>query len=674
RQSVEFLGHIVSVDGIHTDPGKTEKISSWPVPQNVEEVRAKFNARSVLGAPLISQGESLGALMILDCHNPNRFDGNDQINASLLANQAAIAIVNARLFEQNTSLVEKLEQRVEERTQSLAETSKELRQERDRFNILYDIARQLTSSLDLDPILNQTLLLMGQSIHVSKGSILLVSADNGNLIHRASLGGMAPIPRDGQETRFKVGEGLAGYVLETLEPLIVPDLAVCEHWIPSLEADQDDRKSALAIPLVSGFDGLGIMILYHTEIDFFNEDHLNLVTAAAPMIATAISNANLFSVITEASERVGNLFSRVQAEANKNEAIIEAIADGVMVIDREQNILLINPAMATILNLDRHNLVDEKLRTILSTDEIETEQQLIHSFYEIVTTQQAILTETEGGFYTERIEIDKKALYLILSPVTFSMEHANQPSTLIVVRDISREAEIDRIKNEFISTVSHELRTPMTSIKGYLDLLVGEKVGSLTEMQHHFLGIILNNADRLTNLVNDILEISGLDAGQVKLEFSNIDLKKLIENVVTSFAFQIQEKNLTLTLNLPDDLPNAYADESRVMQVLYNLVGNATKYTHPDDCVTVNLSLSQHLLQVDVSDTGLGISEEDLEHVFERFYRAESDAMSLVDGTGLGLPIAKMFVERMGGEIWVESTLGVGSTFSFTLPITNENG
>jgi len=170
-------------------------------------------------------------------------------------------------------------------------------------------------------------------------------------------------------------------------------------------------------------------------------------------------------------------------------------------------------------------------------------------------------------------------------------------------------------------------------------------------------------------LVNDILDISRIDAERVKLNFQPLDLALAIEGVLPSFEYQIQEKNLSLTINTPADLPKAYADSDRINQILINLIGNSVKYTRPGDSITVQVHANESQVQIDVSDTGLGIAEEDQIHVFDRFFRAERDANSLVDGTGLGLPIARSFVEMMGGEIWLDSALGVGSTFSFTLPI-----
>lgn len=793
------------------------------------ELVDRFNVRSLLGVPLVSRNRTLGAIMLLDCENPNRFSLEDQTSATVLANQAAIAIDNARLFEQeqqrvqeldilnqtgqainattdvrtlmnvvykqlsklmntesmyvafydadtkmlefplvkggneehweprqagnglaeyiishkvplllnddiakqaaelgvqdidqatkswigvpmiigditkgvialqdytqnhaysahdvnvlstiaaqtavalqNTQLVADLESRVNRRTETLEVTSMQLREERDRVDVLYHIARELSASLDLDRVLNQTLRLIDHAINISKGSILLASSATGQLMYRAAVGRDKPLPRGGKETPYRKGEGLAGHIMETVKPLIISNLSADEVWIP--DDNNDEYQSVMAVPLVTGFDVLGVMLLFHTVQNYFTEDHLNLVTAAAPMIATAISNADLFTLVTEQSERTGVLLNRAQTEAKKNEAIIEGIDDGVLVIDIEDTIQLVNPAAATMLGLTKDALTLQALSVISSSEPETIDGQVAQALYDIVITEQHQI-HTEDESFTTRISVGNKSIDVILTSITFGTDHNALPSTLVILRDVSREAEVDRIKNEFISTVSHELRTPMTSIKGYIDLLVGNKVGDLSDTQLRFLNTIQSNADRLTVLVNDILEVSGLDAGQVKLEPVSVNIANLAKRVITNIDVQVQEKELKLMLDIPDDLSRVYADPDRVTQILDNLVTNAVKYTRLGDEITVSIFEVHDMVQVNVSDTGLGISPDDKKRVFERFFRAELENESLVDGTGLGLSIAKMFVELMGGQIWVESELGVGSTFSFTVPKQTE--
>jgi CheY-like chemotaxis protein/two-component sensor histidine kinase len=247
------------------------------------------------------------------------------------------------------------------------------------------------------------------------------------------------------------------------------------------------------------------------------------------------------------------------------------------------------------------------------------------------------------------------------------------PGLVAALRDISREAEVERLKNEFISTVSHELRTPMTSIKGYTDLLFLGMAGGLTDAQRDFLKIIKSNADRLTALVNDILDISRIETGRMRLNIEPLDLGQLINQVVVSFQEQYREKNLTLDWDEPEDLPPVRGDAARVTQVLSNLIANAWQYTPENGRITITLQERGTALQVDLADSGIGIAPDDLDRIFDRFYRADHPVVQEAAGTGLGLSIVKMFVEMLGGEIWVASQPGAGSTFSFTLPLMSSD-
>ncbi len=627
---------------------------------------ADYTLQAVIGAPLVVRDSVLGVLLLLDYQTPNRFDVQDRISVTLFTNQAAISLENARLVDRLNRFTEDLEQRVERRTE-------ELRLERDRVDTLYKLARGLSSSLDLDRILNEALGLLSQSIPITQGAILLVDDATGTLIYRAALGRIRGLPRGGQPTRYRTGVGLAGKILETREPLLEGNLPANKDWLP--DGKPLRHHSVLGVPLVTGYEVVGVLMLFHTEADYFSPDHLRLVKAAAPIIATAINNAGLYNLISDQVERLGVLLSTVRAEARKNEAIIKGIADGVLVLDEDQTIQLVNPAAATILGRNQGQLQNSKLAYLVTNSPESAEERFTYELERIIATSQLVEAETppvedmsQPAPY--RIEIEDKVILVILSTVTLS---PNAPaSTLIVLRDISREAELDRIKNEFISTVSHELRTPMTSIKGYTDLLATDKVGELTDMQRKFVQVIKNNADRLTALVNDILDISRIDTGRVRLDLQHTPVPALVNSVVTSLSTQIQEKALSLTLNIPEDLPPVFADANRVTQILVNLVSNAIKYTQPHDSITITATATEKCVQIDVADTGLGIAAEDLAQVFNRFFRAERDDASLVGGTGLGLPIAKMFIEMMGGEIWVDSALNEGTTFSFTLPLEDQ--
>jgi len=247
--------------------------------------------------------------------------------------------------------------------------------------------------------------------------------------------------------------------------------------------------------------------------------------------------------------------------------------------------------------------------------------------------------------------------------------------TVSIFRDITHEVEVDRLKSEFVATVSHELRTPMTSIRGYVDVLLMGAAGALNENQTHFLNIVKNNTERLNILVNDLLDISRIESGRVTLSPQALDLREVAEDVIEDVLRRSQEENkpMALSLDAPKKLPPVYGDVERVRQIMGNLVDNAYHYTPENGTIIVQIHALNggHEVQVDVRDNGVGISMEDQSRVFERFYRGEHPLVLATPGTGLGLSIVKQIVEMHQGRIWMESSgvPGNGSTFSFTLPV-----
>lgn len=584
-----------------------------------------------------------------------------------LADLAAIAIDNAKLVQQLNQFNEELEQRVTQRTEELAQTLKDLRQERDRVETLYQITRELSTSFDLDRILTQALNLIHRAMGVSHGSILLLDRNTGKLIYRAGLGHRRPFARGGYETDYRLGYGLAGKVMQERELRIIPDLLEDPDWIP--KKSTPDRRSAIVAPLVAGDEAVGTLLLFHHEVNFFSENHAKLVAAAGTQVANAINNAELYRLITDQANRLGVMLRTQAAEATKNETILRGIADGVLVLDADRHIVLLNPKAAEILAINPEKIENQPLDQILERVTALESFELVQLFYHNLLA--ALEKVRKGERAVEfRIEHGKKAMVITLASISFGAEEL--PSVVSVIRDISKEAEIDRLRKEFISTVSHELRTPMTSIKGYADLLMSgdARVGQLSPTQERFVKVIQSNANRLTGLVNDILEISRMDTDRIKLEFEGLDLAEVIREVALSFEGQLVQKPLTLRLDLPDDLPRVYADRARLVQILVNLIGNAWQYTPQGGSVTVQAKvLNENFVQVDVIDTGIGIVEEDLPYIFDRFFRSERTEVQVVDGTGLGLSITRGFVEMLGGKIWAQSEVDVGSTFSFTVPV-----
>jgi signal transduction histidine kinase len=234
---------------------------------------------------------------------------------------------------------------------------------------------------------------------------------------------------------------------------------------------------------------------------------------------------------------------------------------------------------------------------------------------------------------------------------------------------IDERHAVERMKDEFISIASHELRTPLTSIMGYVSLLLAGEVGVLTEKQQSFLQIVDSNAERLIGLVNELLDVARVESGRVQLTLQPLDLCEVVQAVRTDLRTVSRSKRITTVVQLPSEPICVQADRDRLIQVLTNLLSNAYKYSPDNTTVTIQGTVQDGHVQINVVDQGIGISESDQAQLFSKFFRADSARRQGIAGTGLGLSITRSLVEMQGGQIWVASCLGHGSTFSFTLPL-----
>ena len=239
-----------------------------------------------------------------------------------------------------------------------------------------------------------------------------------------------------------------------------------------------------------------------------------------------------------------------------------------------------------------------------------------------------------------------------------------------LMQDLTALARFAGMTREFVANMAHDLRTPLTSIRGYLELLLDGDLGPLPLEQRQALAVIEQHARNLEQLVNDYLDLSRLEAGVLPLRKEPFDLRVAVDEARLAVQRSFDAKEISLGVHLPSDPVMVEGDQQRIVQVLQNLLNNAEKYTPPGGSVMVTVTDGPQWAQVDVTDTGVGIPEEEQSRVFSRFYRGSAAAKSGIPGTGLGLPIAKSLVELHGGKLWLKSAPGQGSTFSFQLPKT----
>ena len=408
-------------------------------------------------------------------------------------------------------------------------------------------------------------------------------------------------------------------------------------------------------------------MVFHRGVSFFSEDVLEMVKAIGNQVAIAINNAQLYELIRDQAERLGSMLRQQQVEASRQTAILEAVADGVLVTDPTNQITFVNASAEKILNLSNSQLVDKPLEDFagLFGKSTQTWIQTINDWSDNPGGQHL------GETYAEQINMETGRVVLVhLAPVIWRNEFLG---TVSIFRDITHEVEVDRLKSEFVATVSHELRTPMTSIRGYVDVLLMGAAGALSESQSHFLEIVKGNTERLNILVNDLLDISRIEAGRVTLSLQAVDLHEVAEEVVSEVQRRSEEENkpMKVTVDANGALPRVLADPERIRQIMGNIVDNAYNYTPADGSIMISMHGENGSVQVDVKDSGIGVSVEQQERVFERFFRGEDPLVLATPGTGLGLPIVKQLVEMHHGKIWMKSTgiPGDGSTFSFTVPV-----
>ena len=348
------------------------------------------------------------------------------------------------------------------------------------------------------------------------------------------------------------------------------------------------------------------------------------------------------------------------------EAVLNAANDGIAMLDSDGCFVLVNRRFGELLGtraplLLHHTL--EEVRPLLI-------DRLSHRL--------AALAPTETRAVAEEIialeEPDRRFLQFYTAPVA-GADGQETIGRIIALRDITRERELDKMKTDFISVVSHELRTPLTSIKGYTDLLLSGATGELAELQSEFLGIIQLSTTRLSNLINDILDISRIESGTLVIKHEPIDYRKIVADTLRLMKAAADAKQISMDAALPEAIPPVRGDADKVTQVLTNLVSNAIKYTPEGGWVKVSLEVTgEASVTTCVADSGIGIAPGDQNKLFQKFFRADNSSTREAGGTGLGLVIAKTLIELLGGAIWLESEPGRGSRFYFTLPLFLETG
>jgi two-component system phosphate regulon sensor histidine kinase PhoR len=359
----------------------------------------------------------------------------------------------------------------------------------------------------------------------------------------------------------------------------------------------------------------------------------------------------LATTLNEMALQLDRTIHEITTERDRLRGVLSGMREGVMLTDKEGRIVLTNDAL---LNLFRITSPIEG-RTAIETIR---DAKLHGAIEKALKNKQEVIEEIELAVPKERI------LYIHVVPLGLP---PNLTGTVVVLHDVTQLKRLEKVRKDFVANVSHELNTPLAAIKGYAETLLDKALDD-TETARKFLKIIFNHGERMSKLVSDLLALSKLESDTYAPLFGSQNVHNVVSSIIETFKDALEKKKLSYHVDIPPDLPLVKADEKGLEQVVLNLLDNAVKFTPEGGTITITAYEEERAIKIAVSDTGIGIPINEIPRVFERFYRVDRDRSRELGGTGLGLSIIKYTVQAHGGHVWVESQVGQGTTFYFTIP------
>jgi two-component system NtrC family sensor kinase len=503
-------------------------------------------------------------------------------------------------------------------------TTASLEQRVDEMDTLVKLGRTITSTLDLDSVLTSVVTAAVELTGAEEGHLLLVDEETNELYMCAGRNFEENFART---FRLPVKDSIAGQVIHTGQPIAFsedsPNKIKTAYLVYSL----------IYVPLRANDRVIGVLGVDNRQTKRpFSQHHELLMTVLAEYAAIAIQNAQLY----HESEK----------ERSKLDITINNIQDGVILLDKENKIILLNPAAKNIFGLGLGDLTGKPVLEAITHHDFAT---LLNSISDNPLKFHEIIFEDGRVFNSQ---------YTPISEV----------GVVITLEDITHLKMLDRLKSDFIHTISHDLRSPLTAIMGYIELL--DRVGPLNDQQKQFVKHVQNSAQNITMLVNDLLDLGRIEAG-FDTRKDEVSLEQILQFTVDNLGRQIIDKKLDFSVSVDPEIPALRGNPIRLRQMVDNLLVNAVKYTPEGGKVAVSLRTEGTQIIFEVADTGVGIPTTDQPHIFEKFYRA-SNAPKGTPGTGLGLAIVRSIVENHQGRIWVESNVGQGTKFVVVLPTLAE--
>ena len=513
---------------------------------------------------------------------------------------------------------------------------------------LLETSNSVVSSLDLGTVLDRIIEQVGRLLHVEKIAIIALDRERGEFRIRASRGLSSSFtsqlsiqPSDPSSVSMRA--------LRVREPIQVSDTEDDPSYKSYRErARAEGYRAILSVPLNTQHAPPTCLLIYHTEVHNFTPNEMQLVTTFANQATMAIENAILF----EKSDM------RLQEQTHRLEALIQSMEDGLILGDLGGNVIYANRRVKELAEYSNTEIeeipVKEVMARILERSESIPAELDTESLLEGSSRKAEITIKSSGRLINLRIE-------------TFEVTDAHEiPIGMgVILQDITIDKELDRMKSNLISTVSHELRTPLASIKGYATTLLADDVEWDSNSQKEFLSIISHETDRLSGLVDNLLDLSRIEAGSLKLSLQKCDVEAMISRAASQARL---ETGNHLEIQVEPGLPDLFLDEPRIETVLRNLIENSVKYGGKNAIIKVIVSHEQENILFRVKDNGPGIPADKKEQVFDRFFRLDDSLARTQIGAGLGLSISQGLVRAHNGEIWVEA-IEEGTSIVFSIPL-----
>jgi len=594
----------------------------------------------------IQTDEQIIGFLSLERDIPHAFTSEHLQRLQSFAQQAGVAVQNARLYA----------------------AAQHARQIAERLRIAY---LRLTQSLDLTVICETLLDCLKQLIPYDSATIFLIVEDQ--YLHARAVSGYENWLDEEQahSVRFDLEHGTTMHtIISKQESFMVPDTAEYPAWVhvPSAEHIQ----SWVGVPMLVGSRVVGVCSMDSTRTNFFTTEHIELAESLAAQAAFAIENARLFE--------------EVQNQKQYSESLMQNSPVAIMTTDKAGNVLWWNPAAEALYGYSHLEAHRRNLDSLITSMEVQEEAaslsremlkgSRVHSVTQRVRKNGTLVDVEVLGVPINASDLDAGFLVLF-----HDITDLKQTEEALQKAKVDAE-QANKAKSAFLASVSHELRTPLTSILGFAKIIDKRlmerifpkvpkddpKTQKTMEQVVDNIHIIASEADRLTALINDLLDLAKIEAGKLKWREENLSARDLIDRAASATSVMFSRKGLPVVLDVEEDLPEIIGDRDRLVQVLINLFSNGIKFTEVGS-ITCRARRCEESIEFSVIDTGVGIAQDDQAAIFEKFQQAGDTLSDKPRGTGLGLSICKEIVEHHGGRIWVESRLGKGSSFSFTIPI-----